>query len=361
MTPHRRHATSAGERAAKAAPPATTSTPTQEITISAELAGQRLDRALTEVLPGSSRTRVQTAIRAGEVRVNGRVGRSGQVVEAGQRITLALTAHDATATGPAGPQPEALPLQIVYEDDHLIVIDKPAGLVMHPAPGHPTGTLVNALLAHIPGLDQATATESDDVAEAGEGDEHEEGIHWPEERGTVRPGIVHRLDKDTSGLLVVAKDATTHAALAQQMRERRAVKRYLALIEGHLPVSEGSVDAPIGRDLRQRQRMALVSTARGGREARTRFRVLREGRGRSFVELQLETGRTHQIRVHMAAVGHPIVGDPVYGHPQPPQPPRQFLHAAHLEFEHPVTGAWLTFDAPLPPDLSAFLSAWEAS
>src|SRR5262249_2401681 len=202
------------------------------------------------------------------------------------------------------PGAEAIPLSILYEDAHLLVVDKPAGLVVHPAPGHEAGTLVNALLSHVPELDAA-----EDVA---------------------RPGIVHRLDKDTSGLLVVAKDAPTHAALAAQLQEHRMIKRYLALVEGHMPVPEGTVEAPIGRDPRSRQRMALVAAERGGREARTQFRVLRQGRGRTLLEVQLETGRTHQIRVHMAAIHHPIVGDPVYGRSQPPLPPRQFLHAAHL-------------------------------
>jgi len=176
---------------------------------------------------------------------------------------------------------------------------------------------------------------------------------------TTRPGIVHRLDKDTSGLLVIAKDAASHTHLAEQMKERRTVKRYLALVEGQMPVPEGVIEAPVGRDPRHRQRMAVLTAAGGGRDARTRFKVLRTARGRSLLELQLETGRTHQIRVHLAAVHHPVVGDPVYGKPQPPLPPRQFLHAAHLEFAHPISGEWLVFDAPLPKDLAAFLAEWD--
>jgi 23S rRNA pseudouridine1911/1915/1917 synthase len=199
--------------------------------------------------------------------------------------------------------------------------------VTHPAPGHSSGTLVNALLAHAPELANV-------------------GDH-------ARPGIVHRLDKDTSGLLVVAKDPAMHAALAQQMKDHAMVKRYLALVEGAMPTTEGVIDAPIGRDPRQRLRMGLLSVASGGREARTRFRMLEEHGGRSLLEVQLETGRTHQIRVHLAAVHHPVVGDPIYGRAQRPLPPRQFLHAAHLEFRHPATGEWLTFGAPLPDDLGA--------
>jgi 23S rRNA pseudouridine1911/1915/1917 synthase len=298
-----------------------------------DLLGERLDRALATLYPDLSRTRAQAAIKAGLVRVNGREVRVSHVLEEGQQIEVdaaRLHAPATAGTGEALPAAEAIPLRVVYEDEHLLVVDKPAGLVVHPAPGHSSGTLVNALLAHLPGL----VAGSD----------------------ASRPGIVHRLDKDTSGLIVIAKDAPSHSALAQQMKEHSTVKRYLALVEGRMPAPEGVIDAPIGRDPRHRQRMALVSEVNGGREARTRFKVLSEARGRSLVELQLETGRTHQIRVHLASVGHPVVGDTVYGRPQLPLPPRQFLHATHLEFVHPTTGEWLRFDAPLPPDLSEFLS-----
>ena len=314
----------------------TAPTPTV-IPVGDDLAGERLDRALAQQFPELSRTRAQAVIKAGAVRVNGQPVRASHVLEVGQRIELdadALTS--ATPSGSPGaqaPQPEAIPLRVVYEDDHLLVVDKPTGLVVHPAPGHASGTLVNALLAHLPGLEAG-----DDAS---------------------RPGIVHRLDKDTSGLMVIAKDAATHAALAEQMKEHSTIKRYLALVEGRMPAPEGVIDAPIGRDPRHRQRMALVSEINGGREARTRFKVLRELRGRSLLELQLETGRTHQIRVHLASVGHPVVGDIVYGRTQQPLPPRQFLHATHLEFVHPTTGEWLLFDAPLPPDLADFLAQYE--
>jgi len=299
-----------------------------------DLAGQRLDRALAS-LTGLSRTRIQEAIKSGAAQVNGRAARASHVIESGERLTLAPDVSLVpTPPAAAAPRSDAIPLRIVYEDEHLLVVDKPAGMVTHPAPGHSSGTLVNALLAHAPQL-------------AGVGDHG-------------RPGIVHRLDKDTSGLLVVAKDSATHAALARQMKERAMVKRYLALVEGETPTAEGVIDAPIGRDMRQRQRMGLRSAASGGREARTRFRTLETHGGRSLLEVQLETGRTHQIRVHLAAIHHPVVGDPVYGRAQRPLPPRQFLHAAHLEFRHPATGEWLVFDAPLPDDLAAFLAAWRA-
>jgi 23S rRNA pseudouridine1911/1915/1917 synthase len=307
--------------------------PGLDILIHDDLAGQRLDRALAS-LTGLSRTRLQQAIKAGAAQVDGKPARASQVLEAGQRVTLARTAMDGSQAPSDAPSADAIPLRILYEDDYLLVVDKPAGMVTHPAPGHTSGTLVNALLAHSPQL-------------ASVGDR-------------ARPGIVHRLDKDTSGLLVVAKDPATHAALAQQMKDRAMVKRYLALVEGAMPTAEGVIDAPIGRDPRQRLRMGLLSQASGGREARTRFRTLEEHGGRSLLEVQLETGRTHQIRVHLAAVRHPVVGDPVYGRAQRPLPPRQFLHAAHLEFRHPVTGEWLTFDAPLPDDLATFLATWRA-
>lgn len=313
----------------------TTDETAQIIEVGEALVGQRLDRALAALLPGLSRTRAQAAIEAGRVTVDGRPAKASLPLEAGMRVVVAPEAAPAreTANQTAGIA-QAPELDIVHEDAHILVINKAAGVVVHPAPGHAGGTLVDALRAHVPGLDAA-----------GE--------------DTTRPGIVHRLDKDTSGLLVVAKDAASHAGLARQMKEHTTVKRYLALVEGQMPVPEGVIEAPIGRDPRYRQRMAIVRAGAGGREARTRFRVLRYAKGRSLLEIQLETGRTHQIRVHLAAVQHPVVGDAVYGRPQPPQPPRHFLHAAHLELAHPVTGEWLVFDAPLPPDLAAFQTEWE--
>jgi 23S rRNA pseudouridine1911/1915/1917 synthase len=292
--------------------------------------GTRLDRYLAQVRAGLSRTRAQALIARELVRVDGRVARASLALESGQRVEVA---PEAPAADAPPLRAETIPVPIIYEDDHLLVVDKPAGLVVHPAPGHQTGTLVNALWERL-------------APQADPGAAH-------------RPGIVHRLDKDTSGLMVVARDEAAHTNLAAQMKAHATIKRYLALVEGQMPVAEGVIEAPIGRDPRQRQRMALVSVAGGGREARTRFRVLGEARGRSLLELQLETGRTHQIRVHLAGVGHPVVGDATYGRPQAPRPPRQFLHATHLEFAHPVTGAWLTFDAPLPPDLARFKAEWE--
>lgn len=318
----------------------TTSTPDeagQTVEVTPELAGQRLDRAVAELV-ALSRTRVQAEIAAGRVTVNGRPAKPSLTLEAGMRLAIlpspapapTPTTGASAAESASSPLP---PLPIVFEDEHLLVVNKPAGVVVHPAPGHASGTLVDALRAYVPAL-------------AASGD-------------TTRPGIVHRLDKDTSGLMVVAKTPLAQTRLAEQMKARQMVKRYLALVEGHMDVAEGEVEAPIGRDRRFRQRMAVVAETAGGRPARTLFRVIAERKGRSLLELQLETGRTHQIRVHLAALRHPVVGDVTYGRRQQPLPPRQFLHASHLELAHPISGEWLVFDAPLPPDLAAFLEEWE--
>jgi 23S rRNA pseudouridine1911/1915/1917 synthase len=301
------------------------------------LAGQRLDRGLALALPGTSRTRVQAAIAHGLVQVNGRPAKSSLLLEAGMHIEVVATAAEPGAGGedsgglPRSAVPPVAPPAIIYEDSDLLVVDKPAGLVVHPAPGHSGDTLVDGLRGYVTGIEM--------VGSSG------------------RPGIVHRLDKDTSGLLVVAKNSAAHAHLSEQMKNRSAIKRYLALVEGQMPVPEGVVDAPIGRDPKHRQRMAVVRS--GGRLARTRFRTLKYAEGRTLLEIQLESGRTHQIRVHMAAIHHPIVGDPIYGNARvAPQPPRQFLHAAHLEFIHPSSQERLVFDSPLPADLTGFAAPW---
>lgn len=320
-----------------------------------ESAGERLDRHLASALPELSRSRIQSLIAEGRVEVNGRaVTRPGQKLKGGERIVLRLP-----PPRPAEPEPEALPLSILHEDEHLIVIDKPPGMVVHPAPGHERGTLVNALLHHCGG------------SLSGIG-------------GVRRPGIVHRLDQGTSGVMVVAKTDAAHAGLAEQFaahgRDGRLERRYLALVWGHPPLGRGVVNAAVGRHPRDRTRMAVTAPERG-REAITYYRTLErfhDERGRplaALLECELETGRTHQIRVHMAHIRHPVMGDPLYaaGHaasarrlPAPAREAlaamgRQALHAAVLGFVHPVTGERLRFESPLPGDMKRLLVALRAA
>ncbi len=296
----------------------------EALTAGADDAGQRLDRVLAAALPDLSRAYLQTLIDQGRVRVEERVRKASYRLKAGEHVEVLVP-----PPAPTEVLPEAIPLAIVYEDDDAIVIDKPAGMVVHPAPGHLSGTLVNALLAHAPALRIA---------------------------GSTRPGIVHRLDKDTSGLLIVAKHDRALAALAAEFQERRTLKVYLALLDGVVEPDSGTIDAPIGRDPRHRQRMAVV---RGGRPAVSHFAVRERFAAHTFAEVRIETGRTHQIRVHCAFIGHPVTGDPVYG--RGPKGggltvPRQFLHAARLGLHLP-SGAWREFASPLPPDLAAVLDA----
>ena len=289
-------------------------------------AGQRLDRYLAS-MPGTvSRSVVQQMVADELVLVNGHPSKPGYALKTGDEVQV-LQVTTKAQVSKVTPQP--LPLDIVYEDRDLLVVNKAAGMVVHPAPGHVDDTLVNALLAYLP-----------------------ESIE-----GGPRPGIVHRLDKDTSGLILVAKNAHTQAALIEQMKEHKIVKCYLALVEGVVSLDQGSIDAPIGRDPRHRQQMTITTTA--GREARTHFRVLQRFARHTFLLLQLETGRTHQIRVHLKAIGHPIVGDPVYGSGSAcgnHTLKRQFLHAYQLTFAHPSTGEILEMEAPLPADLEFELS-----
>lgn len=295
--------------------------------IEAEEVGQRLDRYLTSVLIDLSRTQIQQCISTGAIQVNGRASKAGYALRAGDEVLVASTAF---APAASRARPQALPLDIVYEDADILIINKAPGMVVHPAPGHTGDTLVNALLAYYPAL--ATS-------EAGQ-----------------RPGIVHRLDRDTSGLLIVAKNARAQTALVGQLQRHEIIKRYISLVEGVVSLDQGSIDAPIGRDPRHRQQMAI--TARGGREARTHFRVMERFGRHTLLLIQLETGRTHQIRVHLKAIGHPVVGDPTYGSGNAIRGAhltRQFLHASHLQFTHPISTAPLTFESPLPTDLQAVL------
>jgi 23S rRNA pseudouridine1911/1915/1917 synthase len=284
--------------------------------------GQRLDRALAARLPDLSRSYLQSLIDDGYVTVAERTRKASYRLRAGEPIAVLVP-----PPAPIEPEPEAIPLAIVHEDADVLVIDKPAGMVVHPAPGHERGTVVNAVLHHAPGV---------------------------RINGSIRPGIVHRLDKDTSGLLIVAKHERALAALAAQFQGRRAQKIYLALLDGTVEPDEGTIDVPIGRDPRHRQRMAPL---REGRPAISHFRVLERPGAFTLAAVRIETGRTHQIRVHCAFIGHPVTGDPVYGRPQRAADlplDRQFLHAAHLGLHLP-SGPWREFASPLPPDLEATL------
>ncbi len=297
--------------------------PAEETLFVVEHGGERLDRFLADRLPDLSRMQVQRLIKVGLATVNGRPAKPAYRVEPGDRIAVRLPEESEPTV-----QPEPIPLQIIYEDEHLLAVDKPAGMVVHPAAGHTTGTLVNALLAYCP-----------QVANVG---------------GVDRAGIVHRLDKDTSGLLLVAKDPETHAALQRQFKHRQVRKTYLALVEGRIYPKEGIIEAPVGRDQRARKRMAVTRT---GRPAVTQYRAVEYFRDHTLLQVRPHTGRTHQIRVHLAWLGYPVVGDRVYGRRrQPLLPHRHFLHAQELVFTHPVTKEKVTLTAPLPPDLKAVLA-----
>ncbi|HEY8448952.1 MAG TPA: RluA family pseudouridine synthase [Bacillota bacterium] len=293
--------------------------------VPAEWAGARLDRFLAEQAELElSRTQLQRLIRDGDVSVDGAAAKPSQTVQAGQEVIVFVPAPKPTLL-----LPEDLPIDVVYEDDDVIIINKPRDLVVHPAPGHETGTLVNALLAY-----------SDDLSTVA---------------GSSRPGIVHRLDKDTTGLILVAKNDAAHRTLSAELKKRLIERRYLALVHGVPESDSGMVDAPIGRHPVDRKRMAVVPD---GRPAWTAYWLLeRFGRAFSLLELKLYTGRTHQIRVHMAYIGHPVAGDPQYG-------PRrsveglegQALHAFRLSFTHPRTRERLTFTCPPPADFQAVVA-----
>ena len=276
----------------------------------------RLDQFLAAQGLGLTRSRLHALIEEGQVRLNGSWVKPAQRLRAGDRVSL-------TVPPPRELDliPQDIPITLVYQDDQLIVLDKPAGLSVHPGPGHPDGTLVNALLARCPDI---------------------RGIG-----GAIRPGIVHRLDKDTSGLMVVAKTDQAHQSLSQQIKARQVTKGYLAVATGVLIPSQGTIEAPIGRDPRNRKRMAVVT---GGRAARTHYRVMDSYANRQLMELYLESGRTHQIRVHLAYLGHPLLGDRLYGQGSR-LVQRHFLHAHHLGFAHPLTLEPVEFRCELPQDL----------
>jgi len=299
----------------------------REFIVDAAGVGRRLDAFLARA-SGLSRARVQGLIERGAVLVDGHPRKPRHALRIGERVTLAVPPPE-----PLALTPEAIPLDILYEDEDLLVLNKPAGLVVHPGAGRTTGTLVHALLAHcreLPGIG-----------------------------GVERPGIVHRLDRETSGVMVAAKSEAAHASLSAQFKARVVRKRYLALVRGTVGHETGRIEAAIGRRERDRKRMGV--RARGGREARTDYRVLRRRADMTLIEASLETGRTHQIRVHFAHIGHPVVGDTVYGGrgsrrlaaSDAPRAGRQMLHAWRLGFHHPRTGVWVEFTAPVPGDLRA--------
>lgn len=291
-------------------------------TVTEEVQGERIDKALASMQQDWSRTQIQGFVQDGLVVVNGQAIKQKYKVQTGDVITVT----------PPEPEPleikaEDLNLEIVYEDSDVLVVNKPKGMVVHPAPGHTTGTLVNGLMYHCKDLS---------------------GIN-----GVMRPGIVHRIDKDTSGLLMVAKNDKAHESLVQQLVDKTVTRRYTALVHGHIPHDKGTIDAPIGRDQKDRQKMGVVDN---GKHAVTHFQVIgRFGVDYTLIECRLETGRTHQIRVHMNYIGYPLVGDPKYGPKKTIDFGGQVLHAGILGFVHPSTNEYLEFEAPLPEDYQQLL------
>jgi 23S rRNA pseudouridine1911/1915/1917 synthase len=303
-----------------------------ELVVSAKEAGQRLDRLLVSHLPELSRTRIQSLVEDGFVQVSGVTMKPSYHVESGDRVSVEIP-----EAPPPGVAAEPIPLDVLYEDEHLAVINKPAGMIIHPGAGAQSGTMVAALLDRFGG---------------------EEGLSTV--GGPMRPGIIHRLDKETSGAVVIARTDEAHKKLVEEFQNREVQKVYIALLHGKLKGEKGTIDLPVARDVRRRTRM--TARRREGREARTDWKVKLRMDGFTLAEANLHTGRTHQIRVHFSTVGCPVVGDTVYGAPRQERvgsqlmPPleRTFLHSARLSFEHPVSGKLLSFRAPLPPELAEY-------
>lgn len=314
------------------------SEPAQTFLVSESEEGQRLDRVVTSRHPELSRTRVQELVEAGLILLDGGPAKGAQKVRAGQRVEV-----EARRRPPVRAEAESIPLEVLYEDEDVIAVNKPAGMTVHAGAGNSRGTLVNALLGRGQSLSQ-----SNDL---------------------LRPGIVHRIDKETSGVLLVAKNDAAHAKLGEAFRQRTVEKTYLALVQGALSQASGRIELAIGRDPKRRTRMAVVrkmspgAAMRTAREARTDWKLLARIDSTSLVEVQLHTGRTHQIRVHFSALKHPVVGDTLYGATghlhvgkiDLPTLGRNFLHAAKLGFSHPRTGEWLELRTPLPAELRVFL------
>lgn len=289
-----------------------------DILIDADFAGERLDKYLARIFPESSRSALQKAIEDGYAAVNGKAAPKNYKLRAEDKLTFTPP-----EVKPLAVAAQNIPLDIVYEDADLLVVNKPKGMVVHPAPGNFDGTLVNALLYHC----------GDSLS----------GIN-----GVLRPGIVHRIDKDTSGLLIVAKNDFAHRALAEQIAVHSCTREYRAIITGHLKTPNGTVTAPIGRDARDRKKMAV--TDKNAKNAVTHYETLELYKGYAYMKFRLETGRTHQIRVHMAYLGHPLAGDAVYGHPKKNELSLcgQCLHAGKIGFVHPRTQEYMEFESPLP-------------
>ena len=284
----------------------------------------RLDKCLAAALPDLTRSHIQKLIKAGNVTINGSAASSSRRLKSTDLITIEIP-----SPAPSRLEPEDIAIEIIYEDPDMAVINKPAGLTVYPAPGHAGHTLVNAMLQRFP-----------DLACFGD---------------SPRPGIVHRLDKDTSGLIVVARNERTRLHLVNQFKSRSVIKVYLVLVQGRLEPEKGAIDAPIGRDPSDRKRMAVVSR---GRTARTDYRVLQYFKNCTLAEAHIQTGRTHQIRVHMSAIGHPVIGDKKYGKSSTPSG-RQFLHACYLELRLPGSGQTRSFTCSLPPDLQQVLKSFD--
>lgn len=286
----------------------------EQINVKVKQEKGRIDKVLSDLLKEHSRSQIQQWLKDQNITVNGEVTRSNYKVKENDEISINV------------PEPveldvvaEDIPIEIVYEDDDVLVINKSQGMVVHPSAGHQNGTLVNALLYHIKDLSSIN--------------------------GIIRPGIVHRIDKDTSGLLMVAKNDKAHEALAAQLKDKTSIRKYIALVHGEITHDKGEIDAPIGRSKNDRKMQAVIE---GGKPAVTHFEVLERYEGYTLVQLQLETGRTHQIRVHMKYIGFPVAGDPLYGPRKTLKGNGQFLHAEVLGFKHPTTGQMMVFEAPLP-------------
>lgn len=290
---------------------------TMNFKVDVEKAGVRIDRYLADVCPDFSRSYLQKLLKDQMVSVNGKVVKANYKTQAGDEVALQVPDMQ-----PLDIKPEEIPLDILYEDEWLMVVNKPKDMVVHPSAGHMEGTLVNAVMAHC--------------------GEHLSGIN-----GVLRPGIVHRIDKDTTGALLICKEDGAHRDLAEQLKEHSIKRRYRAVVQGNIKEDEGTVDAPVGRHPIDRKKMAI--NHKNGKKAVTHYKVLERFGNATYIECRLETGRTHQIRVHMASLGHPLLGDTVYGSSKNPYHLQgQALHAMILGFRHPVTGEYLEFTAPLP-------------